>query len=197
MHPYATDSNERKIITFGLALLSVGAAWILSRGLATTNLSLPWWFDAPSTMGFFGIFYGLFDRMLWRCSGLHRLGLVKVPALAGNWRGHLVSSFDQHPKTHRVRVRINQTWTRIVILLHSDTSKSFTHVAAIQVHAPDGIVLSYQYENQPQPNAVRTMETHQGSARLTLQDNDCLEGFYYSGRGRQEYGSIHLERIQS
>ncbi len=64
MHPYATDSNERKTITFGLALLSVGAAWILSRVLASTSLSVPWWFDAPSTMGFFGLFYTFFDRVI-------------------------------------------------------------------------------------------------------------------------------------
>jgi hypothetical protein len=197
MHPYSTDSNEREQIIFGLALLAVGAAWSFSRLLHAAQIIAPWWLDAPSTMGFFALFFGLFDHVLWRWSALHRVGLVKVPILTGNWRGHLTSSFDQPAKLHEVRVRINQTWTRVAILLQSDTSKSYSHVAAIQVEAPDGVVLSYQYENEPQSGAAETMAIHQGSARLNFEDGRCLEGYYYSGRGRQNYGTVHLERVQS
>ncbi len=192
MHSYSTDSSEREQVLFGLALLAVGAAWSVSRILHVTHTALPWWFDAPSTMGFYLVFFKIFDRWLWQKGLVSRLGLVKVPVLSGNWEGHVVSSFDNRP--HRVSIRIRQTWTRISIALQSDASRSYTVVAAVQVHAPDGVVLSYQYENQPQPGALKTMEIHLGTARLVLSDGCILEGYYYSGRGRQEYGSIHLER---
>jgi hypothetical protein len=197
MHPYSTDSSERERVLFGLALLAVGAAWGLSRLLHATQITVPWWFDAPSTMGFYGIFFKSFDYGVWRWRLLHLVGLLKVPLLAGEWRGHVVSSFDNHKKPREVTVRIKQTWTRIVVLLSSDASNSHTLTAAIQVHAPEGIALSYEYENQPKPGAVKTMEIHFGTARLIFQDNRVLEGFYYSGRGRLEHGSIHLERVQA
>ncbi|SRR5712692_2721718 len=196
MHSYSTDSSERERILFGLALLSVGAALGLSRILHASHITLPWWFDAPSTMTFYGVFFTVFDRALWRIPLLRQIGLLEVPVLAGNWTGHLLSSFDNHSKPHSVQVRIEQTWTRIMIALQSELSASFTLVAAIQVNAADGIVLSYQYENQPRPNALKTMEIHLGTARLVFARGRCLEGYYYSGRGRQNYGTLYIERIE-
>lgn len=76
------------------------------------------------------------------------------------------------------------------------TPQTHTLTAAIQVHAPEGVVLSYEYENQPRPGALKTMEIHIGTAWLVFTDGRVLEGYYYSGRGRQEHGSIHLERVQ-
>jgi predicted nucleotidyltransferase len=60
-----------------------------------------------------------------------------------------------------------------------------------------GTALSYEYENQPRPGAVKTMEIHFGTARLVFVNGRYLDGYYYSGRGRQEHGSIHLERVQA
>jgi len=195
MHHYSTDSNEREKVLFGLAVMAIVAAWFLSRALQFAQVTVPWWLDAPSTMGFFGILYKVFDEHLWRIPILHRAGLLKVPLLAGHWHGYVVSSFDNHKKSRAVNVDIKQTWTHIAVLLSSDVSRSHTLTAAIQVHAPEGTALSYQYENQPEPEAIKSMEMHIGSARLILKDGCCLEGNYYSGRGRQEYGRLFLERI--
>jgi hypothetical protein len=193
-HTYSTDSHERERVLLGLALLAIGAAWGLSELFHVTKFVVPWWIDAPSTLGFYGIFFKLFDSYGWRIDLLRRTGILEVPVLAGEWRGHVVSSFDGHKKPHRVTVQIKQSWTRVVVLLSSDTSRSHTLTAAIEVYAPEGVVLSYQYENQPQPGAVKTMEIHVGTARLTLTSGAALEGHYYSGRGRREFGKLFLER---
>lgn len=197
MHPYSTDSKEREQVLLGLALLAIGLALGLSRLLHAAQFAVPWWLDAPSTMGFYGVLFKCFDKSLWQWVSIRRTRLLKVPILAGEWHGHVLSSFDDHKKPHEVTVRISQTWTRIMILLSSATSDSHTLTASIEVHAPEGVVLTYQYENQPKPGAVKTMEMHIGTARLVLADGGVLEGYYYSGRGRREYGSIHLERTQS
>ena len=196
MHPYSTDSNEREQLLLGLAVLAVVTALGLSLALQATRLTVPWWFDAPSTMGFYGIFFKCFDKSVWRWPSIRWTHLLKVPILSGEWHGHLLSSFDGGKKPHEVTVRINQTWTRIMILLSSTTSDSHSLTASIQVQAPEGVVLTYQYENQPKPGAVNTMEIHIGTARLVFADDRVLEGYYYSGRGRREFGSVHLERIQ-
>lgn len=197
MHPYSTDSNERENVLLGLAVLAIALALMLSRLLAASHFTIPWWLDAPSTMGFYGILFKCFDHSVWRWRPLHNIGLLKVPILEGEWRGHVVSSFDEHKRPHEIALRINQTWTRIMVLLSSSTSNSHTMTASIEVGAPEGVVLSYQYENHPKPDALKTMEIHIGTARLVFADSRVLEGYYYSGRGRQEHGSIHLERTHS
>lgn len=197
MHPYSTDSKEREQVLLGLAVLAIVLALALSELLQATHFAVPWWIDAPSTMGFYGILFKCFDESLWRWMSIRRTRLLKVPNLAGEWKGHVLSSFDDHKKPHEVTVRIDQTWTRIMVLLSSATSDSHTLTASIEVGAPEGTVLTYQYENDPKPGAVSTMEMHIGTARLVLRDGGVLEGYYYSGRGRREYGSIYLERTNS
>lgn len=196
MHPYSTDSKERERVLMGLAVLAIVFALGLSKLLRASHFTVPWWLDAPSTMGFYGILFKSFDKNLWRWVSVRWTRVLKVPILAGEWHGHVLSSFDDHKKPHEVTVRINQTWTRIMVLLSSATSDSHTLTASIEVNAPEGVVLTYQYENQPKPGAVKTMEIHIGTARLVLTGDRALKGYYYSGRGRREYGSIHLERFQ-
>lgn len=197
MHPYSTDSNEREQIISGLAVISVGLAWVLFQCLTAVHFLTPWWLDAPSTMGIFGIFYTAFDKVLWRQGWVRRIGLVKVPDLEGRWQGHVRSSFDQNSREHEVSVRIKQSWTRISLVLESTRSASQTLVGSLQVDTPEGPVLSYQYRNEPKPDALGTMQIHYGTARLVLRDAAVLDGDYYSGRGRQNYGSIHLEKVLS
>jgi hypothetical protein len=195
MHPYAADSNERRTITFGLAVLAVATAWLFGRLLGLIHFVVPWWFDAPSTMGFFGFFYTIFDRIVWRQRWVRRIGLVKVPVLEGKWKGEVRSSFDEHAQAHEVSVIITQSWTRISLVLKSANSVSQTLVASLLVDTPEGAVLSYQYRNEPKPGALGTMQIHYGTARLVLRDAAALDGDYYSGRGRRNFGSLTLYRV--
>jgi len=109
MHGYSTDSSERRVVPLLLALLAIALAWVTSKSLATAHLSFPWWADAPSSMGFYGVLYILFDRYLWRNSFVHKLGLVRIPNLTGRWRGYLITSFDGHAKRHDLMMSIFQS----------------------------------------------------------------------------------------
>lgn len=194
MHDYSIDSNERRIVPFLLASLAILSAWALSRFLAALHLSAPWWADAPSSMGFYGVFYALFDKHLWRTRLMRRLGLVKIPDLEGRWLGYLTSSFDDHEKHHRLEVHIFQTWTQIVVVVKTADSRSRSCVAAIRVAEPDGPALFYQYENEPQASAVKALHIHYGSAMLQLSDEKFLSGDYYAGRDRRTYGRFSCRR---
>ena len=81
MHPYATDSQERKTIPLFIAAFAVISALALSRLLQLIHW--PGWVDAPATMGFYGIYYDLFRRWFWRIPLLHTLGIVKGAAPHG------------------------------------------------------------------------------------------------------------------
>jgi predicted pore-forming effector associated with SMODS systems len=55
--------------------------------------------------------------------------------------------------------------------------------------------VSYQYTNEPVVSARSTMHTHRGTATLVLKNGGLiLEGEYYSGRDRQNIGTIRLEK---
>jgi hypothetical protein len=197
MHGYSTDSDEKRVVTLFLAALAIALAWVSSNLLAAIHLSIPWWAEAPSSMFFYGALYALFDRHLWRHPLMRKLGLVKTPNLTGRWRGHLTSSFDKHAKHHDLCLQIVQSWTQISILLSTATSASRSCVAVIQVSDPEGVALTYQYENQPVADATRTMHMHYGTAMLRIADGSELTGDYYAGRDRGTFGRISCHRLPS
>lgn len=195
MHPYATDSNERKRIPLILAGLSVIFAWILNKILSYCSVSVPWWIDTPSVFGFYGVLYSATDKWLWRWQIFRKVALFKVPDLIGQWSGYVSSSFDDHATRNDVQVTISQTWTRIGITLYTETSQSYSLIGSVLIGQQGEPVLTYEYINEPKPEAPNTMHTHRGMARLLVREaGKVLEGEYYSGRDRQNYGILHLER---
>ena len=195
MHSYTTDSSERKFVPLYTVGLSVLAAWTLNIVLGDMQFTLPWWIGAPSVIGFYGVLYAIFDKYLWRWRVLRTIGVVKVPDLNGIWNGCVVSSFDEHATKYDATIKISQSWTQISVILKTNYSKSSSLLAAIVTEDPGGTVLSYEYLNEPIPNAKYTMHTHRGTARLTMQSNGkVLEGEYYTGRDRQNFGSMRFEQ---
>lgn len=195
MHPYATDSKERVTVPLLIAAASILSAWGLHHGLQLAGLAAPWWIDAPSVMGFYSLFHRAFDKYLWRVGWLRKVGLVRLPILAGIWHGHTTSSFDNHAAKHPVTVEVRQSWRQMSIVLRADKSISYSLVAAILTEAPGGMVLSYEYRNEPAAAAVDTMNIHYGTNHLTISpDVRTLEGQYYTGRGRSTVGHLSLTR---
>ena len=197
MHGYSTDSGERRIVPLLLASVAITLAWLSSKILAVMHLTLPWWLDAPSTLGFYGALYALFDRNLWCNPFVRKLGLVRVPNLTGRWRGYLISSFDGHVKRRDLMINIFQSWTQISVFLTTKTSISRSCAAVIQVDDPDGLSLTYQYRNQPLATAMKTMHMHYGTAMLQMSDADTLTGDYYAGRDRRTFGRICCRKEQN
>jgi hypothetical protein len=191
LHPYATDSDERKRIPLylaGFAIVSaIGLSWVLQK------IHLPGWLDVPATAGFYGLYYEVFRHWIWRLPVLHKWGWVRVPILCGSWKGYVVTSFDEAKGKHPVQATILQDWTHMQIRVASAYSKSNSIVGTILTS--DEIVVDYEYKNEPLPGAVETMHAHRGTSSLVLSsDGQQLSGDYYSGRDRQNFGSLHLER---
>ena len=194
MHGYSTDSDERRVVPLLLAFFAIFLAWLSSKLLVVIHLSVPWWVDAPSLMAFYGVLYTFFDRYLWRNGLVSKLGIVRIPNLAGRWHGYLISSFDGHAKRHDLMINIFQSWTQITVFLTTATSMSRSSAAMIQVEDPEGVALIYQYQNQPLADAIKTMHMHYGTAMMRVSDDGCLVGDYYAGRDRRTFGRICCRR---
>jgi hypothetical protein len=196
MHAYITDSAERRDVPLILAAVAIAFSLGLSSLLDYFKVSIPAWVDITSVPLLYGILYALFDKYCWRWWIFRRTDIVKVPMLGGVWRGYSQSSFDEFQTSHQIEMRIEQRWTAIRITFRGDLSGSHSILAAIFVDAPDGVVLDYEYQNEPLPGAREAMQIHHGTARLRVIAETEMEGYYYTGRGRSNHGSIQLTRIQ-
>jgi hypothetical protein len=152
-------------------------------------------------MAFYGLFYGFFDRYLWKLPVMHRLRITKIPDLSGTWHGRVhpveTGGVSAGLRTDTdITIFIRQTWTTLLIVGRTTLSKS--HSLSGSLITSDEYTLSYEYINEPSASARSTMHTHRGVARLTINDTSTiLEGEYYSGRDRQNIGTMRLTRTQS
>src|SRR5687767_12025804 len=98
MHPYGTEFKER--VRIFVALIPI--AFIIS-GLVLSKLNeyrvtwppiLEFLADPTSAAFVYVALLWMFDRWIWRFSLLHRLGIVNIPDLNGDWSGELRSSYN-------------------------------------------------------------------------------------------------------
>ena len=194
MHDYAIDSRERVLVMRILFIVSALVAGIVAVFIPSDLLPMRWLLPIPSIPLVFGVSYWAFDNWLWRLRFLRVLRMIRVPDLGGTWTGTVASSFTEFKRQQPVTVTIEQTWTKMVVRLNAAESRSWSLTASILTNSPEGLVLTYLFDNQPQADSDRTMERFRGTTVLTRTAADQLEGYYYTGRGRGTHGSIKLLR---
>lgn len=198
MHPYAAEGRSVSIVYLVMAIAAILSAWGLGRGMECLQIQPTWWVETPSVLGFFGLYWKWFDLKLWRNSWIQKRGWLGVPDLRGTWEAHLNTSHDGMPGDLTGQVRIKQTWSKISVVGSWPASESHSVSAVLQQGSGFRQELMYTYVNEPSVAALETMEMHRGTTWLRLdQEADLMEGHYYSGRGRQEYGDLRLNRISS
>jgi hypothetical protein len=202
VHTYSTDSSERRYIPFLIAAAAIGAAFLTFSVITKYHISLPWWASPPiDTMAFYGLFYGLFDRYVWRWHWVRGLRITKIPDLSGSWHGYVNPAEANGVSSGlvakvEIEVSIQQTWSTLFII--GRTSSSRSHSLSGSFVTSHECTLSYEYLNEPSAQALSTMHAHRGMARLSLDGTyQILEGEYYSGRDRQNIGTIRLIRTTS
>jgi hypothetical protein len=192
MHSYTTDVEKLNIYSL-IAFFSVAASLGLSVFFKWVKVEIPWFIDAPSVIGFYGIFYRIFDKHLWK-----RANLTNIPDLNGSWEGKIKTSYDKNSNEYPATLSIKQTWSHISIVLTTENSRSESTVAMISTKPSDGAKIQYAYENKPRHNAKNTMHAHSGTADLVLRLKDniqILEGDYYTGRDRRNHGILFFKQV--
>jgi hypothetical protein len=188
------DMDGRKIVPLFIAATSIFCVWSLDYLFTTWNILLPWWMEGPSIVGLYGLSYSIFNERLWRLSFIRRI--LRIPDLRGMWRGYLQSSYDDFRSRIDATMEIRQNWTRMLITMQTQTSKGYSLGAMIITHGSDEMVLSFEYFNEPRTTAEDAMHMHRGTTRLAIaHDFQSLDGDYYTGRDRRNYGILHFERV--
>jgi hypothetical protein len=197
-YPFATDSMEREILAYYFAAISVAMSYGVYEAVEALHFQVPWWIALPSPMAIYLFLRWLFSNYLWRWSLLRQLGIVKIPNLNGEYRGHLWTSNDGHAARHKCEFTVTQTWVSIAIRGRFTESRSFNMVTGISVEGTDAPRLAYEYWNEPASGAAASMVAHRGTIWLDIISGSgpiCLNGEYYTGRGRGTNGRIELAQV--
>ena len=192
MHDYAIDSRERVFVVRILFMSSALVSGVAAALMPSDLIPMRWLVPIPSMALVFGISYWAFDNWLWRLQFLRALRLISVPDLRGTWVGTVASSFTEFEHQQPVTVKIEQTWTKMAVRLNAAESRSWSITASVLTNAPEGLVLTYLFDNEPEAESDRTMERFRGTTVLVRIAADQLEGYYYTGRGRGTHGSLKL-----
>ena len=185
--------NNRRGVVSVLLVVSIGLVGAINAALNTVEFEFQWIVNPFSVAGIFGLLYFMFDRFIWKWRLLRRFDIVTIPDLNGVWRGEIKSSYDQGGQPLQVSVVVSQRWSKILVELDTEESRSKSVAASFLTSGSSSPELVYAYVNEPKPLAKKPMEMHKGTARLAFTGQD-LEGDYYTGRGRVTVGSIRLTR---
>jgi hypothetical protein len=195
MHCYTVDSGESDKRIIYQALLSILGIYLINQILGYFKIDFPWWLESPSILSLYKALSTLFNKKLWKYSFWKFLGIPNRPDFNGIWEGNLKSSFDDFSAVTKFTLTIKQTYDEIQISGHTPNSSSFSTSAVLFLSKPSKPSLCYTFKNTPNPDAINTMANHDGTAFLSISENKIeLNGTYYTGRGRQNYGKIALTK---
>lgn len=168
------------------------SAWLLGWALNQANIQVAWWIDAPSVLGFYGVYRSLFDNYLWSRIWPGGWRASSIPDIHGTWVGYVRSSHNAN-QFHPAVLYVHQSWTKISVTLETTGSRSSSTMASLNTAEAQESGLKYEFLNEPRAHEVATMNSHRGVSHLRLSSNGKeLEGEYFTGRGRMNYGSLCL-----
>lgn len=179
-------------------LVAIGFANAVNYGLTHIVGYLPFSTQSLSVSVFF-VFTGLlwaFNNHLWRWPLISRL--AGVPDISGTWVGPLASSYNTKNNNGQMRPEftIQQTWTRVEINADFPSSRSES-ISASFITDQSRQQLVFAYRNYPRDSSSNR-GTYGGTNFLRYmtdsEDNELLQGEYYTDQTRNNHGTVELRR---
>lgn len=193
------NDNYRQFTYFILVLIAISV--VISYGISVLlkqyQISIPFYVELPvSTIGVYSILFWIFNNYLWKLRLFRAMGIVIADDLNGKWEGVAKSSYDNFKSNIKTEIEIEQSATKIKICGNFKESRSVSiHENFSRSEIENKVALFYFFRNEPNYDATETMSIHEGSTKLIYdKQKDTLEGYYYSGRDRNNHGTIEVRR---
>lgn len=199
-HMQINSNNYKKLTLFALILIGLSGliAYAFFIFLGDKFAKLPVWVQLiasfPSVPAVYAVFFFLFDRIFWKSKIFKYLGVIVTDNLNGVWEGEMRSSWDNFQSSIPTELKIRQTATTIKVCGKFNQSRSISiHEYFGRNDTHDQTALYYFYKNDPNYDAPATMAMHEGSTILMHnKEENSLTGYYYSGRDRNNHGTIKV-----
>ncbi|QQR85907.1 MAG: hypothetical protein IPJ76_15050 [Flavobacteriales bacterium] len=192
------DFRHYHIAPLILVVLGISAALgKLSDVLQDHGLEHHGWVGGVSVVSLTAGFLKVYDQWLWRLPVLRLL--VRVPCIAGNYRGQIEYVYEEVPQVKRIEAEITQTASHVHVcckFFSTDTEGTET-TKSRSIHADlfdrsGHWQLCMLYENEGERVRGSTA-AHDGFAVLdVLEGGKALDGHYFTGRKTR--GSMVLKR---
>ena len=129
---------------------------------------------AGEAIGVAALIMVCYERWLWRFDPL-----VKIPYIAGQYKGTLKSNYDNIEKD--ATIYIEQTFLSVEVFLKTDESGSRSVSGKIEeiLGKPE---LIYTYLNEPKAEVRDRSAIHFGTATFIVDEKEHLTGRYYTDR---------------
>jgi hypothetical protein len=142
----------------------------------------------------FTLLYWFFNRHVWRLELLSRI--LNVPDLRGEWicQGKTLNADGTVAYLWDGVVTITQCWDKLRIQLKTSSSTSNSICAALLFDEINGYRILYNYKNVPKVGEA-ALHPHIGFTDLMIDKQvKTGEANYFTGRGRNTFGTFTLER---
>ena len=193
MHEYAVAGHARERIIFYVSVASVFLAPFLTAE-AIKILHLISYNVVSFSIGsatVFAVLFGAFNIVVWKIGPVRVL--LGMPDLNGEWicEGHAIDHETKKEYDWSGTLHISQTWTRMLVTLKTNESKSVSTsaIGGLLKLPGESYVLSLVYENKPSMTQ-KSLHQHAGLCRLVfnLQRKDADGQYFNNGTG------LHLVR---
>lgn len=194
MQPYRYDIKKFLVISATIGIASNAA---FSAG--TSALGLPYGFSIGFATSVIGLFWVLFDRILWRWKILKFLGISDLPDLNGLWVGNVDRLGEGNP--HRFEMLIFQTYSKLSIQTNSSNSKAnsvFSGFLVDETGRNFDIVNYWICRTKSLDPSLVHDESFTGLSRIDIRLREgkiLLEDYYFTDRNPSTRGKTVLNRL--
>jgi len=192
------EGNYKQFSYFVLLLIAISfsAVYLINYFLKSRNIITPFFVELPSMPAVYALLFYLFDKYFWKWGIFRKFKIIIAEDLSGEWEGISKSSYDNFKADTKIILKIGQTATKIKINGVFDSSKSVSFNESFAYSEVDNnVALFYFYRNEPNCDAEKTMAMHEGCVKLVYDKaKKSMEGSYYSGRDRNNYGTIKVSK---
>lgn len=189
MHEYKIIGKKFDLINIGIWFFSLILAYIIHVIVTffegKFGISL-WLFEIPSVIGVYEKSNKLINKSIWS-------KLYKINDLSGIWEGNLQTSFDNYGSSILATCKIIQEFDKILIVLETEKSISYSIKAVLQINSLNEMILDYDYINIPKIRNSKDLNIHFGHNTFRLNNNKELCGEYYN-KQRNTRGEILLRK---
>ena len=188
------DLRKPSHILFFIVFLP-GLSFGVSYALFLLWPDVPFWFESLSPLAAYGLFYGLFERYLWKWPLFRAIGVVTLPKMAGRWYGEQLSSYKKDgkgPTKSRVILEVEQTFSHIKATTYYRRWQSQSSVSCM-VTLDGEPYLMLIYNSEANIRHADQSAHHKGVAYFRLlPGEDKIIGSYFNTQGTS--GTSELKR---
>lgn len=185
---YSIDTDERNKVYFYLAVISIGASFLMGRFKDV----IPYQLLAPSGFMVFAVLLATYAKYIWKWAT--KFGLSSIPNLNGVWIGKVTKIGDDGFES---KMTITQNWEKIDIALETSLTTGTVEVVGLFIENKKLQKLKLIYHVRARTLDIEDYHPNgEGVNELIIRQENgkiSMDGFYYSSK--KSTGKLNFQKV--